>query len=435
MQMACRGKNAEEVIKTLLSFGASKEQVSDDYKSVLQRWEATEAPPNVPGSPNSLREIQALKNALQKERERSAQLAQDLEQERERIIQISKDRDLLAQDLQQEQAKSARLEQERNQLMNERQHQMKLQKTYEHLNLRDQIPWGRMSVSIFSSLEFLGKGGYGLVMRASVEVNGKAHTVALKMITNMYEDATVAHVNRCRNEFEILSNTVQLHPNIVRQVGSFSSVPTEEMISNIHPSIKDLCYRRNGNLKSAQFFVLEHYENTLEAVISEGLTNAQAIKYSIHLARALLNLYESKIVHLDIKTDNLMVSSLDDLIVVDFGVAQKMNDDGCAVFAAGNPNHLSPEVYSAIRSNKAQIPCRKQHSWELGVVMYEMLSGGDHPFDCYPTLRDPSNFMVDVTGIPQEFHQILKQLLCPVANRISILDAWYYLETQFPGYA
>ena len=100
------------------------------------------------------------------------------------------------------------------------------------------------------------------------------------------------------------------------------------------------------------------------------------IKYSLQLSSALLFLYNHDIVHLDLKSDNLMISHNDDLIIVDFGLAGIMDPNGQVQYSqthGGNSFHLSPEVLSAI-VGKYDLPCKNQHSWELGMIMFEMFS-------------------------------------------------------------
>ena len=60
--------------------------------------------------------------------------------------------------------------------------------------------------------------------------------------------------------------------------------------------------------KSSIFF-LEQHDTTLKSLIaSGGLTEEKIMKCGHHLAQGLLFLFENKIAHLDIKTDNLMIS-------------------------------------------------------------------------------------------------------------------------------
>ena len=204
--------------------------------------------------------------------------------------------------------------------------------------------------------------------------------VALKMIINFHEIQTTTHVNHTKNEFDILSDSaLQLHPNIVRMLGKFDCKPTNTMLEHVDESIRDLCFRSDGQVKGAQFFMLQFYNKTLFNVIkNENPSKKTIIKYAVQISRALLHLYESKIAHLDLKLDNSMISGTDEIVIVDFGCASKL-DYLFKVFikshSPGNLAHLAPEVIHAI-NNRKRLPCKDQFSWELGVLLFEMLSNG-----------------------------------------------------------
>ena len=304
---------------------------------------------------------------------------------------------------------------------------------YTHLKCRNWMkqPIDPININDFKEIVFKARGCDGLVMEAEIMMDGKKLKVALKMIINL-GDSTLQLKRRCANEFEILPEILQLHPNIVRKLGKFIAQPTLEMINHVGESIRDLCYRNDGKIvKSAQFFILEYYDTTLESVI-KSLSIQKIKKYSIHLARGLLFLFESNIAHLDIKSNNLMISSYDDLIIVDFGVAGRVRDDGTVDYRktiGGNSNHLSPEVITA-RNNSKDLPCRLQYSWELGLIMYEMITG-EYPFDTYGLSTPKDVPELDLSSVPVEFHDILTKLICKEEDRISILEAWKILETDF----
>merc|ERR1712137_1082093 len=140
---------------------------------------------------------------------------------------------------------------------------------------------------------------------------------------------TKEHAKQCLREFTILPPILKLHPNIIRMLGSFIGKPTREMFNHIPSGMRDLCQDDLGEPRSAQFFILERYETTLRSLIhQEPLTEQQIAKYAYQLSQALLFLFQNQIAHLDTKCDNLMISSTGDLVVVDFGVAGKMNEEG-----------------------------------------------------------------------------------------------------------
>ena len=305
---------------------------------------------------------------------------------------------------------------------------------WKHIQFRNWVYLNKKFINSFCFFDivFLGKGCNGLVMKASISWNfnskNESFIVALKMIINIREDKTVIHSSDCKNEYDILTNSsLQLHPNIVRFLGEFTDKPTENMLQHVDSSVIDLCYRSSGKLKGAQFFMVQYYEKTLENVIkNENPSTEIILNYAIQLSRALLHLYESKIAHLDLKLDNIMISEINEIVIVDFGCAIRLDDSYHANHAhtPGNPSHLSPEIMIAFKNNLS-LPCESQFSWELGVILYEMFSK-ELPWDTdqFSIL----NGNLRLASVPEAFHFLLKNLLCAKEERMHIVDAWKYLE-------
>ena len=308
-------------------------------------------------------------------------------------------------------------------ISNEQEIQKYLPSIESSYEMKQKIIGKNLDTTFFSNIEFKGRGRNGLVMICEFYLDGKIFNVALKMLINKTKVEISSSEHRKKiNEFNVLPK-IQLHPNIICLLGSFQCIPNDEMINYVDKSIQDLCFDESGSKKKCQFYILEKYEKTLESIISE-LNEEIVLKYLVQLSSALLFLYNHKIVHLDIKLDNLMLSSNDDLIIVDFGVAGIMDSNGQVQYSqtqGGNILHLSPEVLFA-KSEEKNLPCSLQHSWELGMIMYQMLCQGDIPFRNYGT----SAFLessLDLSLVPFAFRELLSSLLCSEKYRFTILDA------------
>ena len=306
-------------------------------------------------------------------------------------------------------------------------------KVWKHIHFKNWVEQNQKKIepSSFNIIKFIGNGSHGLVMKCSVawtfENKIENFTVALKMVINLSAINTRELANRSKNEFNILSNSaLHLHPSIVHMLGNFTGKPTIQMLNGVDETIRDLCFK-DGEIRGAVFFMVQYYEKTLESVIeNENPSQERILRYAVQIAEALLHLYESKIAHLDLKLDNIMITEMDEIVVVDFGCAAKLDKSFNVISVPyhepGNIAHLSPEVIDA-RSNGEKLPCKGQYSWELGIILFEMLSGGDLPFDETSGLRQ--NW---ITTIPQEFQALLLKLLCNSQERMSLVDAWKYLE-------
>ena len=301
--------------------------------------------------------------------------------------------------------------------------------TAKNLKIKRKIIGKNINESFFSNIEFVGNGCDGLVMICDFHLENKNYRVALKMLMEFHGHKISGSAHRKKiNEFNILSDDIQ-HPNIVCKYGSFISIPSDIMIQHVDENIRDLCFEQNNpkTKKKHQFYILEAYRKTLQSVI-ESLSFHQIVKYSYQLSSALLFLFKNNIVHLDVKADNLMISFNDDLVMIDFGHAAKFNTNGFVHYESvnvGNILHLSPEVLQATKEQK-DLPCKLQHSWELGMIIYEMFNQGNAPFEYYT----PSS-TIDFSKIPNQFKELIPKLLCSEKERISIEVAYDCLKNIF----
>lgn len=119
-----------------------------------------------------------------------------------------------------------------------------------------------------------------------------------------------------------------------------------------------LPYARGGDL-----FTLV----TDRGFLPEPLVKAIAAR----ILSALAYLHERRIVHRDVKLENmsLMTDDVDGVVLGDFGYAVELPEGECGESACGSPNYAAPEIWQ-------QRPyCEKVDIWSLGVAMFVMLAG------------------------------------------------------------
>ncbi len=92
------------------------------------------------------------------------------------------------------------------------------------------------------------------------------------------------------------------------------------------------------------------------------------------IASGLQKAHAHEIIHRDLKPENIMVDTDGEPIIMDFGLARRVNDD-IQVTAAGGllgtPAYMSPEQ---VRGDQEEIGPQSD-LYSLGVVLYEMLTG------------------------------------------------------------
>ncbi|KPA84738.1 putative protein kinase [Leptomonas pyrrhocoris] len=117
------------------------------------------------------------------------------------------------------------------------------------------------------------------------------------------------------------------------------------------------------------------------------LSEREAGTYFVQLLLALHHIHARRMIHRDIKSANLLLTSRGFLKLGDFGFSQKyestVSSETIAGTFLGTPYYLSPEMWKGKRYGK------KADIWAAGVVLYELLMGGRRPFEAggLPELR------------------------------------------------
>ena len=122
------------------------------------------------------------------------------------------------------------------------------------------------------------------------------------------------------------------------------------------------------------FIVLEYVEGSTlkERIRHDGpLQAAEAVAYAIEIGRALEAAHGARLVHRDIKPQNVLIDPDGRAKVTDFGIARSLEGDGMtqAGRVLGTTDYVSPE--QALGE-----PVTEQSDiYSLGICLYEMLAG------------------------------------------------------------
>ncbi len=134
----------------------------------------------------------------------------------------------------------------------------------------------------------------------------------------------------------------------------------------------------------------------------------QILAWFLQLCLALKHIHSRRILHRDLKTQNIFLTSKGEVKIGDFGIARVLqNTYDCAQTAIGTPYYLSPEICQERPYNQ------KSDIWSLGCILYEMLTLR-HAFDAnsmkglvlkilkgtYPPI--PSCYSVEIQGVVSE---------------------------------
>jgi len=195
---------------------------------------------------------------------------------------------------------------------------------------------------MYERKEELGRGKFGVVFQVQDKESG--HILAAKHIKTRKEE----HKQRVKEEIGILQNLS--NPHVIKFVEAFEN--NRELILVME-------YLDGGEL--------------FERVATEdfNLTETDCCLFIRQLCRGVDYLHAKKIVHLDLKPENVICTAKDStsLKIIDFGLAKKLTSEEKLRVMCGTPEFVAPEVvnYDVVDTSTDM--------WSVGVICYILLSG------------------------------------------------------------
>ncbi|XP_062119818.1 serine/threonine-protein kinase TIO-like [Humulus lupulus] len=246
-----------------------------------------------------------------------------------------------------------------------------------------------MGVENYHVIELVGEGSFGKVYKGRRKYTGQ--TVAMKFI--MKHGKSDKDVHNLRQEIEILRKLK--HENIIEMLDSFES-PQEFCV------------------------VTEFAQGELFEILEDDkcLPEEQVQAIAKQLVRALHYLHSNRIIHRDMKPQNILIGKGSIVKLCDFGFARAMSMNTVVLRSIkGTPLYMAPELVREQPYNHTA------DLWSLGVILYELYVG-QPPFytnSVYALIRhivkDPVKYPDSISA---EFKSFLKGLLNKVPqNRLT----------------
>jgi len=233
----------------------------------------------------------------------------------------------------------------------------------------------------YEIIDRIGAGGMADVYKAVDRVLKRY--VAMKVLKREFrEDENF--VKKFRSEAQAAAGLT--HPNIV----------------NVYDVAED---------RGLHYIVMELVEGiTLKEYIEKKgkLTPKEVIGITMQVCAGIDAAHSNRIIHRDIKPQNIMISKEGKVKVTDFGIAKATSSNTISTNAMGSVHYTSPEQARGGYSDE------KSDIYSLGITMYEMVTG-QLPFDGDSTVSialkhlqedivPPSDFVPD---IPYSLEQII----------------------------
>ncbi|XP_063803193.1 death-associated protein kinase 2-like isoform X1 [Pseudophryne corroboree] len=139
------------------------------------------------------------------------------------------------------------------------------------------------------------------------------------------------------------------------------------MTSFKHDNVEDLyeLLEKLGRIRGGELFDF--------IADKEALTEEEAIEFLEQILRGVAYMHARHIAHFDLKPENIMLLQKDvphpKIKIIDFGLAQKIEDGAVFKSLCGTPQYIAPEV---INYEQLGPPT---DMWSIGVITYILLSG------------------------------------------------------------
>ena len=149
--------------------------------------------------------------------------------------------------------------------------------------------------------------------------------------------------------------------------------------SKYYPKILDF-YQYPDN----RFYIIEEFieSKQLNEVFSNYKTPNQIIDLVYEISKGLDVIWKKKIVHRDVKPENILITSSGEVKIIDLGIARLLEKESLTNSFIGTPGpctltYAAPEQLWNLK---------KEINWRtdqfcLGIIMLQIMLKGNHPFD------------------------------------------------------
>jgi serine/threonine-protein kinase len=196
----------------------------------------------------------------------------------------------------------------------------------------------------YQILKELGRGGMGIVFQAQDKQLNEQ--VAIKILSPLLSNDAEA-LERMRREVSAARRIT--HPNVIRTY-DLSEVNGLHFVS--------MEYFAGANLK-------EHLKQTGPLSLMEAFNIASQICEGLQAA------HSQGIVHRDLKSQNIILNSTNQIKIIDFGLASIRQMQGMTAtgMIMGTPEYMAPEQVAGKKVDE------RADIYSLGIILYELFTG------------------------------------------------------------
>lgn len=196
----------------------------------------------------------------------------------------------------------------------------------------------------YQILRELGRGGMGIVFQAhDKDLNEQVAIKVLSPLLGSDPDALE------RLKREVSSARRITHPNVIR--------------------IHDISERNGLHFVSMEFFQGMNLKDYIRK--SGNLSQMQALSIALQVCDGLEAAHRQGVIHRDLKSQNILINTSNQVKIIDFGLARAGNLEGMTAtgLIMGTPEYMAPEQVTGNRVDE------RADIYSLGIILYELFTG------------------------------------------------------------
>lgn len=282
--------------------------------------------------------------------------------------------------------------------------------------------------------EVLGSGAFGTVYKVVKQNASGSYIRALKHITLPSEKQYESILNsmggdhsKANSYFEGSFNEILHEINILNELSNDDGATHIVRYFENHIDIQD-------NPRSYNVYILMEYLTPLnEHIKANSFTVKDVVDLGLDVLEGLEACHRNKVIHRDIKDDNIFYSQRGGYKIGDFGVAKALKNSERAESVKGTPNYSAPEIILNQGSYNKSVDL-----YSLGIVLYRLLNYNRNPFlphypDVYTSQDEEAAYAKRLTGaIPEgpalggeALAKVIIKAISPVEERYQEAKVFY----------
>lgn len=246
----------------------------------------------------------------------------------------------------------------------------------------------------------LGRGAYATV-KLCVDKNTREN-YAIKIMNK--DKLRKIQQGKGRNAYDCVMDELRVmerleHPNIIW---------LHEIIDD--PNTPDLYLVTEYHCRGSLGDQLKQINKYRSHKLRKGLNLARVRLYLIDILKALHYCHKViKVIHRDIKPDNIMVNHNEEAVLIDFGISALVDqqDDDTLKSVIGTQYYQAPEMFKSRDEKEKPIRGELTDIWALGITLFELVTGSTP----YSHIKNPFELKEEILERPIAFSKIKNRVV------------------------